>query len=405
MQPINSYLTADIEGVGGTFKESPETFLVEEVPLYTPCGEGEHLYLWIEKRGISTHELINRLSRACKIKEREISYAGLKDAKAVTRQYISIPARMVPNPDSIQLEDVTILSAERHKNKLRMGHLRGNRFVIRVDGIEPGSQDRIGTILDRIRSCGMPNLFGEQRYGVLGNSHLIGGALLRKDLNGAIAHIIGEPNRIKNDAWRQAAECFHRGDYAEAARIMPRRNRVESQILSSLTEGASPEKIIDRVPMKLMKLYLNAWQSHLFDQLVAERIAGLNRLQEGDIACKHINGAVFRVEDLAAEQQRADTFEISATAPLFGRKVMLAEAAVGEQERTVLDGEGLSLEQLSYSKRLDLSGERRPIRVPVTELNAEFSEQTPDSVTLSFQLPKGSYATSLLREVIKPLVV
>jgi len=129
------YLTSHIHGTGGIIKETPEDFLVEEVPSYLPCGEGEHSYAVIEKRGITTLEAIRRISHALKVSERDIGYAGMKDAAGVTRQTLSIP-RVAPEVcSSVDIHGIKVLSAARHRNKLKLGHLAGNRFRVRIRGV------------------------------------------------------------------------------------------------------------------------------------------------------------------------------------------------------------------------------------------------------------------------------
>ena len=177
-----SYLTAKVPGTGGTIKESPEDFLVEELPLYTPCGEGEHLYLLVEKEGITTHELLHRLAKALGLRERDIGYAGLKDARATTRQTVSVTGVTPEKALDLQLDNIRVLDARFHRNKLRLGHLAGNRFTIRLRQVKGDALEHALDTLHILQQTGVPNRFGEQRYGVLGNSHRIGRALLRREL-------------------------------------------------------------------------------------------------------------------------------------------------------------------------------------------------------------------------------
>ncbi|MCW8859372.1 MAG: tRNA pseudouridine(13) synthase TruD, partial [Deltaproteobacteria bacterium] len=129
------------------------------------------------------------------------------------------------------------------------------------------------------------------------------------------------------------------------------------------------------------------------------RMPAINQLFDGDIAIKHVNGACFRVEQAAEEQARADSFEISPTAPLFGTKVMLAEGQPGMNEVTQLNANGFTLESWQLGQGLTMPGERRALRVPLTEVRIVAVGE--HFLTLSFALPKGSYATSVLREIIK----
>jgi tRNA pseudouridine13 synthase len=397
---MSKYLTASFSGTGGTIKESPEDFLVEEIPLYTPCGEGEHLYLEVEKRGLTTFDLLQRLSRALRVREREMGYAGMKDARATTRQTVSVQGVRPEEALALKLEGIRILSARYHRNKLRLGHLAGNRFRIRIREVREGALDTALDVLHVLGQVGVPNRFGEQRYGALGNTHLIGGALLRRDFEGAARLIVGDPTVITNERWRAGAERFAAGDLQGALEALPGRQRDERNLIRALLEGKTPQQAVLGLPRKLLRLYLSAFQSSLFDRLVDMRLDSLEILWEGDLAWKHDNGACFVVEDLAAEQPRADRLEISPSGPLFGYKSTLASGAAGILEQALLEKEGLRLEDFRLGEGLGMEGERRPLRVPLGE--AEALQEGGDLV-LSFSLPRGSYATAVLREVMKEL--
>jgi tRNA pseudouridine13 synthase len=395
---MNSYLTASFPGTGGSLKETPEDFLVEELPLYTPCGEGEHLYLTVEKRGLTTFDLLQQLSRALKVSEREIGYAGLKDARATTRQSVSVSGVRPEQAMALKLAGVRILSACYHRNKLRLGHLAGNRFEIRLRGVKEDALETALDVLHVLEKVGVPNFFGEQRYGSLGNSHLIGAAVLRRNFAEAATRIVGEPAKIGNERWRQGAEAFAAGDLATALAALPPRMRDERRMIEALQAGRSAEEAVLALPRKLLRLYLSAFQSSLFDRLVAMRLGTLETLWAGDLAWKHDNGACFIVENPSAEQPRADRFEISPSAPLFGYKVTLAQGQAGLLERALLDKEQLQPESFRLTGGLGMEGERRPLRVPLAGAAAR---QEGDDLLVSFSLPKGSYATSVLREIMK----
>ena len=178
---INNYLTADIPGTGGRIKETPDDFQVEEIPLYLPSGEGEHLYISIEKKGMTTHQLLRRCAQIFSVNERDIGYAGLKDSNATTIQTISIPLLDPDKAKNLEDENIRVLSALRHNNKLRPGHLAGNRFIIQVAAPAEDALQWAQQVLEILHKKGVPNYFGPQRYGVLGNSHLIGRAILQDD--------------------------------------------------------------------------------------------------------------------------------------------------------------------------------------------------------------------------------
>lgn len=395
---MSDFLTAQFPGTGGIIKEVPEDFLVEEIPLYTPCGEGEHLYVEVEKRGLTTFDLLNQLARALGVRERELGYAGLKDARATTRQTVSIPGAKPEQVFGLKLEGVRILSARCHRNKLRPGHLAGNRFAIRIRQVRENALEAARNALHVLKSVGVPNRFGAQRYGALGNSHLIGRALLRHDFEEAARQIVGDPSMISNDRWRTGAERFAAGDLEGALSALPARYRDEKKMIHALIEGRSAREAVLGMPRKLLRLYLSAYQSHLFDRMVAMRLSTLDILWAGDLAWKHDNGACFVVEDPAAEQPRADRLEISPSGPLFGYKMTPARGQAELLEESLLDKEKLSLKDFRLGGGLGMEGERRPLRVPLggPEIVADGAD-----LVLTFSLPKGSYATSVLREIMK----
>jgi tRNA pseudouridine13 synthase len=396
---MHPYLTADIPGIGGTIKESPDDFLVEEIPSYPACGAGEHCYLTIEKRGITTLEAISRISAALKVPEREVGYAGMKDSAGVTRQTISLQRITPERALALDLDGVKVLSAERHSNKLKPGHLKGNRFRIVIRGVSGASSGLVPAILEVLGKRGVPNYFGYQRYGAQGNSHLIGAALLRRDWHACVDRLIGDPDAVKDEGWAAAIGAYQQGALSDALRLFPRHCRSERDVLQRLVARPGEyEKAFSAVHPRLKKLYLSALQSFLFDQAVAGRIEGIDQLITGDLACKHANGACFLVEDAAAEQGRADAFEISASGPMFGCRMKRPEGAAGEFEREILERSGVEPSQFDLPGGLRMEGERRPLRVPAGDLSWSTSG---DAVTVEFSLPRGSYATSLIREITK----
>lgn len=396
---IHPYLTSQVPGIGGAIKESPEDFQVDEIPSYLPCGSGEHCYLTIEKCGITTLEAIRRIAVSLKVPERDIGYAGMKDAVGITRQTISIQRISPEKALALKLDGVSVVSAERHSNKLKLGHLKGNRFHIVIRGVSDSAALRVPAILDILGKRGVPNYFGSQRYGAQGNSHLIGAAMLRRDWRECVDRLIGDPDAVRDEGWSAAICAYQQGALEEALRLFPRHCRSEQDVLQRLVARPEEyEKGFSAVHPRLKKLYLSAFQSFLFDQTVARRIERIDELITGDLACKHVNGACFLVEDAAAEQGRAATFEISASGPMFGCKMKRPEGAVWELEREILELAGVDLPLFDMPSGLRIEGERRPLRVPAGDLSWSASG---DAVTVKFTLPKGSYATSLVREITK----
>jgi tRNA pseudouridine13 synthase len=335
------YLTQNLPGIGGKIRSSPEDFVVEEHPLYLPCGEGEHLYLKVTKRGLSTPDLVKRLSSALGIKAQRIGVAGLKDARAITTQMVSVQGI---GPDALGRlwNDERVLSVEvlgPHRNRLRTGHHAGNSFRIVLREVNRHAAEAVPAVVAELARRGMPNYFGPQRQGRSGRNYLTGAELL--------------------------------GDERRRAKL-PRAKRL---------------------------WYLHAYQSFLFNSIVARRISQVDQVLVGDWAIKHVNGACFMVEDVEVEQQRAEAFEISPTGILFGSRAPWASGAPGEIERAVSVEQGTTPESLTNAARAcGFRGERRALRAKVENLEWELKDHT---LTLAFRLPPGAYATSLLRELMK----
>jgi tRNA pseudouridine13 synthase len=384
---MSDFLTASLPGTAGIIGDNATDFFVEEIPLYEPCGQGEHLYLTVEKQGMTTYDLLNKVARALGTRERDLGYAGLKDARAITRQTISIPGASPKDGLSLEIPGVRILSAQPHTNKLRPGHLAGNRFRIRILSPDEQACSYAEAILGVLQNHGVPNRFGKQRYGVLGNSHRVGHAILRKDYTAAIDELIGDPDIIMHPGWKAAATDYRHGHLEAAIKSLPRHCRNERRLLEVLLKGGAPQKALHAMPRKLLRLYLSAYQSSLFDRVILMRLDSLGRLWPGDLAYKHVNGACFLVDDPEAEQPRADSFEISPSGPLFGSKISLAEDQAGLLEHALLEKEQLRLEDFRLGSGLSMVGARRPLRVPLTEPDVMKVE---GGIQVSFQLPKGS---------------
>ncbi len=397
------YLTTDLSGIGGVIKRYDEDFLVEEIPLYSVSGEGTHTYFTIEKRGLTTLAAIRLIARALGRNARDIGYAGLKDAHAVTQQMLSIEHVEPTRIKSLGLSRIRVLSVSRHGNKIKLGHLSGNRFTIKIRRTVASPLSRAAPIMDVLAKRGVPNYFGPQRFGVRGDNALIGRAVLQGNYDQAIALILGRLGSMDQADVRKARELFDAGDLEASAVAWKRAFPEQARICRALIKSSGDaRRAWQAVQHTLRKLYVSAVQSELFNRVLARRITGIDRLETGDIAWKHRNGACFRVEDAAGEQVRCYTFEISPTGPLFGRRMTEAHGAPGQLEAEVLNESGLGKEQMHAKEGTKLDGARRPLRVPLLspDLDADNDDHGP-YLRLSFQLPPGAYATSVTREICK----
>jgi len=324
--------------VGGKLKHEPAAFVVVEVPLYEPSGEGPHVYLRLSREGWTTRDLAVRLAELFGLHPSEIGHAGLKDKVARVTQTVSL---FLPDvePDEVARRveaelPVTVEAASRHRNKLKPGHLLGNRFelLLRRPGKDALARaERIAAALDE---AGLPNYYGEQRLGAAGENPIKGRRMLQQGR--------------RRKGW-------------------------------------------------LSKLLLSAWQSELFNRWLAERLrrGWFDRLLLGDLARKQDTGGMFPVEDPAAEGPRLARHEISYTGPMYGWRMRWPDGEPRGLEEEVLAADGVTAEMLKAAR---LPGSRRPGRIRPEGLTIE---PAPEGLRFVFGLPKGSYATSLLREFRK----
>ena len=328
-------VSSDLAGTGGKIRQDLEDFQVIERPAYPLSGEGDHLYLWLEKRGNTTKFVLDALRDQLGIKQKDIGVAGLKDRHAVTRQWISIPRKFESRLERLQLDGLKILETTYHGNKLGVGHLRGNTFRLRVRDAVPDALERARAIIARLESFGVPNYFGPQRFGNTGRN-------------------------------------------AERGLELVKDGRMRG-----------PEGI----PLK--RFLIGSLQSLLFNHYVRLRFERgvLDAVLGGDVAKKHETGGMFTVTDAELESPRAKNLEISATGPLYGKKVM---PALGVSR--ALEDEVLEAFELTWEGFKNRTGSRRITRVKLEHLELEAAD---DGFWISFDLPKGSFATVVLREVMK----
>lgn len=338
-EPALPYITAQHPGIAGKLRATLDDFRVDEIPAYDPSGEGEHTYLRFEKRDLTTPFAVDRIAKALGIQSRDVGYAGLKDRHAVTTQWVSLPRVPVDAVKALQVDGVRVLEVSKHRNKLRTGHLQGNRFVLRVTGIDdpPLALARASVIATVLRMSGCPNYFGEQRFGREGDNATRGAQWLRGETTGP------------------------------------------------------------REPF-LRKMYVSAVQSELFNRYLSARVTEglLGRYVPGDLAAKHPGGRPWAIDPSEA-QASYDAHVTSATGPLFGASMLSPTGAALAREAAVLDGSGLTAAHFEKVKALG-EGTRRLVRVLLDDFTVE---QDGDALRCAFTLPAGAYATVVLRELQK----
>lgn len=347
--------TSDLPGIGGEFKASPSDFEVEELPLYEPSGEGQHLYLRVEKRGVSGSDMLSEIASRLGIRRRDIGTAGIKDKEAVTRQWVSVPAHKLDVDDDETIgewsDSMRVLEAVRHKNKLRRGHLAGNRFSLTIRNVYSPPDEALArgrAIAEVLMRDGLPNYYGLQRFGDGGSTIELGLGLLRGDDDAK--------KRVKGNGF-------------------------------------------------LRRLAVNAVQSHLFNMVLARRMREslVREALLGDALQKTDTGGTFVAgpDELEDAQRRLDAGKLVVTGPMPGPKMLQTTDDAAALEQSVYDDAGVDVTRFERFSRL-APGARRKLQVSVGEVTVDPSPSDEAALDVSFELPSGSYATVLLRELMQP---
>jgi len=409
----SAYVTGDLPGIGGRLKERATDFFVEELPLYTPSGSGEHIYLMVEKRELTAMEMLRVLARHFRVGMRSLGYAGLKDRMAVTRQVVSVhaPGKTIEDFPQLRHPRIGVLWADYHDNKLRRGHLAGNRFSIRVRGVQATAALTAQRALRVLEKTGVPDRFGEQRFGYLLNNHVIGRALFLGDWEGAARALLG-PSPIAPESHREAREAFAAGDYEAARRGFPRRFRSERAVLGALANGESFEQAIDAIERDVRSYLHSAFQSAVFNAVLDERVVEgtLGELRSGDVIVSERGRGGREVDEavLADAETAADlaALKISASGPMWGARMKRAGGATDEAEVRTLRSFGVTpkdLERWAGEPDAMLGGTRRPLRVALKDVEVEGGvDEHGGYVRCAFDLPRGAFATTVMAEIMKP---
>ncbi len=407
LRPKLPFLTADIPGVDGQIKTIPADFVVEEIPLYAFAGTGTHVYAYIQKKGLTTAELIARLGQSLGVRKFDIGYAGRKDSNAITRQWFSVEhvdPKIVKNLD---ISGAKVMEVTRHNNKLKVGHLKGNRFTIRLRHLNCPIEEARATaqqIMDTLDRRGVPNYFGQQRFGYRYDSHLLGGAIIKNDIKKFFDILLGQPELDPQEEYVEARRLYEQGDFEAAFYAWHpafRDNRKALRVLMK-NGGKLNNKALRAMDGRLLGLFVSAWQSDLFNTVLVKRLPQIDTMLEGDMAYKHENGACFRVEDADIEQPRCAAFDISPTGPLLGKRLTKLTGPAGEIENPILNTVELADDDYTRLRRYGATGGRRPLRFQPK--NSDITSGTDDHgdfLQLRFELPSGCYATVLLREITK----
>jgi tRNA pseudouridine13 synthase len=343
------------------FVKNSDNFIVTEVPLYEFSNDGEHIILKIRKKDLTTWELLNIISDHLGIKSKEIGYAGLKDKHAMTIQYISIHKQYEELLENFTHDKIKILEKCYHNNKIRMGHLKGNRFFIRLKKVNPTNGAKIAQVLDSIKKYGLPNYFGFQRFGNSGKNYEDGESII----NGTL--------KIRDKKKR----TFLINAYQSHLFNLWLSKRVE---LSKTIDAFNIKDLVANSGLDKELIEYLKKQSHPF------------KILKGDIAHHYPYGRIFNIENLDEEIGRFESKDIVPTGLLSGKKTRKAEDDAKKYEEP--------LDLITHT----IDGARRFAWIFPEDIEYKYREEEA-WFELSFTLPKGSYATVLLEEIAHREVV
>lgn len=420
---IKLYST-DTDGLGGQLRQEVEDFIVKEITNREEGQEGKYLILELVKRDWDTHHLTRTLAKILKISQKRISVAGTKDKRALTTQKISIFDVDAPEIEKIHLKDIELKVLGRSRKSIELGDLWGNDFIITIRNIAP-SPEETGKLLEKttddiLAQGGVPNFFGIQRFGsVRPVTHLVGKAIVEGDFEKAALLYIAEPFPDEPEETKKARQFVKETlDFKEGLKTYPLRLGHERAMMNHLI--ANPGDFAGAflvLPKNLYRMFVHGYQSYIYNIILCRRIEKglpLDQALEGDIVCfKNEHGLPdsSKIEEVKAGTVTAMNRLIKRnrafiTAPLPGYNTEFASGIPGEIEQAVLEELKVPLQGFNIEEIPEMSskGTRREILLHVEpKFKVEEDDLNPgkSKAVLEFMLPKGSYATTVLREYMK----
>jgi tRNA pseudouridine13 synthase len=419
-----SLYSTDTEGLGGKLRQEVEDFIVKEITDREEGKEGKYLILELRKRNWDTHHLTRTLAKILQISQKRISIAGTKDKRALTTQKISIFDIDAAIIENIHLKDVELNALGRSRKSIEIGDLWGNDFIITIRDI-PNSPGEVKKLLEKTTTeilfqSGIPNFFGIQRFGSIRPvTHVVGKAIVEGDFEKAAMLYIAEPFPDEPVEIKKARQLVKETrDFREGLKTYPLRLGHERAMMNHLI--ANPNNFAGAflvLPKNLYTLFVHGYQSYIYNMILCRRIEKslpLNQAIEGDIVCFKNNAGLpdsSKTEQVTAETIDAMTRLIKRkrafiTAPLPGYKTEFASGIPGEIEQEVIQELKVPLKGFNVEEVPEMSskGTRREILMqvePKFEVAEDELNPVKSKVVLEFMLPKGSYATTLLREYMK----
>lgn len=367
------YFITDTKGTFGKLRSTPEDFFVEELQLETTVNaSGDYTHFTLEKNNWDTLRAIKEIARRLKVSQKRFGFAGTKDKRAVTGQKVSVWKVGEDQLRQLKIKDIRLLNFKKSDERVSLGDLYGNRFKINVRGTVAENAELDGLLkktVSQMERTGIPNYFGYQRFGTIRpNTHLVGKELVKGDIRGAVLAYLANPcEGEREDAYNARRDIGETGDYKTALKLFPKRLNYERSMLDALSKNENDYAgALRRLPKKLRWMLVHAYQGYLFNRV-------LSRTLEKNIE--------------------------SVSIPLFGCETLFTPGEQGDIEMDVIEKEEINLENFDIASMPELTMEGQ-LRDAFIKIHPKFTVDG-ESYTCEFDLPKGSYATVALRELMK----
>ncbi len=411
-------------GIGGKLRQEPEDFIVKEITNRKEGESGKHLILELTKTNWDTHHLVRDLSRKLGISKKRIGFAGTKDKRAKTTQKISIYGISEKDIENLYVKNVELKIIGRSDRPLGLGDLFGNEFRITIRDIDIDTHELEKILKETTEEIayfgGVPNFFGVQRFGAVRPvTHMIGEELLKGDSEkAALTYIARSFPDETQDVIEARDYVMETRDFSEGLKRYPLRLRYERAMMHYLVENpgdyAGSFSVLSR---NISKMFIHAYQSYVFNRIICKRIEkglSLDKAVPGDIICfRNEEGLPDISKTQKATEENVDGMNnllkrgrAFITAPLVGYKTDFASGLPGDVEKEMFKETGMTPESFKVKGVSDLAskGLRKEILLhcdPEVEINEDELNPGKSKATLTFSLPKGSYATTVLREYMK----
>jgi len=416
---IEVFLTNN-EGTGGKLRTIPQDFNVEEISKY-PKEKKDGRYSIAEVSAINweTNHLIKELSNKLHVSRKRISFAGTKDKRSESKRLMSFFKISYNDLNEISLKDVEIKYLFQSDNPVRIGNLVGNKFDINIRGIKKNYSGNIDDIYSVIKEYGgFPNFYGIQRFGAIRPiTHTVGKFIVKNDFEKAVMTYIANPMKGEDELsydLRNELEKSH--DFASALKSYPIHLSFEKSMLNKLVVDSKDfAGALEELPRNLQTMFVYAYQSYLFNKIISRRISKnipLNTaiigdiiypLKKNEIEVREIPVSQMNIEKVNKEISKGNAF---VTGVLFGSHSNFSKGEMGEIENKIVDEEKIDhrdfiIPEIPY---ISSKGSRRAILASVYNLKYSLKNDSINDdnyVNIKFELNKGCYATSLLREFMK----